>query len=184
MPEESTLNNDRTVRLRPVVPQDASFLLRVYASTRAEEMARVSWDDEQRAAFLKMQFDAQLHHYQSNFPNALHDVIQHAGRPVGRLYVLRTDEFIRILDITILPEFRNAGLGTPLIQDLMKEAARSRRPLRIYVESFNPSLRLFERLGFRKAEEQGMHFLMEWNSSDSSNNSDEGNEGDEGNDGQ
>ncbi|MDX6696148.1 MAG: hypothetical protein QOF02_3751 [Blastocatellia bacterium] len=172
MPEEARMDKDKKVRLRPVVPQDESFLVRVYASTRAEEMARVPWNEEQRAAFVKMQFDAQLHHYQSNFPDALHDVIQLAGQPVGRLYVLRTDEFIRILDITILPEYRNAGLGSPLIRNLMQEAARTRRPLRIYVESFNPSLRLFERLGFRKTEEQGMHLLMEWNSKDGSNDGD------------
>ncbi len=34
--------------------------------------------------------------------------------------------------------------------------------LRIYVESFNPSMRLFERLGFLPTEEHGIHLLMEW----------------------
>lgn len=165
MPEETSAEHgvEQRIILRPVEPQDESFLLRVYASTRAEEVARVPWNDAQREAFLKMQFDAQQQHYQSNFPSASHHVIEHAGRPVGRLYVLRTGEFIRILDITILPEFRNIGLGTPLIEDLMKEAGATRRPLRIYVESFNPSLRLFARLGFRQVEEQGIHLLMEWN---------------------
>lgn len=171
MPEESLTDNDKRVTLRPVAPADEGFLLQVYASTRAEELARVPWNEEQRAAFVKMQFDAQQHHYRSNFPTALHHIIEHEGRPVGRLYVLRTDEFIRILDITLVPERRNAGLGTPLLADLMDEAARTRRPLRIYVESFNPSLRLFERLGFRKVQEHnGLHFLMEWNSSSNSSN--------------
>jgi N-acetylglutamate synthase-like GNAT family acetyltransferase len=131
-------------------------------------MARVPWNDAQREAFLRMQFGAQLHHYQSNFPTALHHVIEHEGQPIGRLYVLRTDEFIRMLDITILPEFRSAGHGTALVKDLMLEAAASGRPLRIYVESFNPSLRLFERLGFKPVQEQGVHLLMEWTSSESS----------------
>jgi hypothetical protein len=43
----------------------------------------------------------------------------------------------------------------------MNEATSS-RPLRIYVESFNPSLRLFERLGFTAMEQEGIHLLMEW----------------------
>lgn len=168
MLKEPSADSSPAVRLRPVAPADYDFLLSVYASTRAEEMKLVPWDDAQRHAFIKMQFDSQQQHYGSNFPNARHDVIEQAERAVGRLYVLRTDEFIRILDITLLPEFRNAGLGTPIIKDLMNEAAAEHKPLRIYVESFNPSLRLFERLGFQKAHEEGMHFLMEWNDNNNS----------------
>jgi ribosomal protein S18 acetylase RimI-like enzyme len=173
MLEEALTDKNQPVRLRAATPEDEGFLLRVYASTRAEELARVPWNEEQRAAFVKMQFDAQQHHYQSNFPSASHQVIECAGQPVGRLYVLRTDEFTRILDITILPEFRSTGIGTPLIEDLMAEAASIRKPLRIYVESFNPSLRLFERLGFQQTEENGIHLLMEWNSSNGSSSGSE-----------
>lgn len=171
--------------MRPVAPADEGFLLQVYASTRSEELAHVPWTDEQRAAFVKMQFDAQQHHYRSNFPTALHHVIEQEGRPVGRLYVLRADDFIRILDITLVPERRNAGLGTPLLADLMDEAAETRRPLRIYVESFNPSLRLFERLGFRKVQEHNdVHFLMEWNNNTSSSNAgSDGSSSDDGSNG-
>jgi predicted GNAT family acetyltransferase len=62
-----------------------------------------------------------------------------------------------------LPEHRNQGLGTPLIKSLMEEAAQAGKPLTIYVESFNPSLRLFERLGFLKTEEgDGINLLMKW----------------------
>jgi ribosomal protein S18 acetylase RimI-like enzyme len=165
MLEETPAAHVQTLGLRAVGPEDEAFLLRVYASTRMDEMAMVPWTEEQRAVFVKMQFDAQLHHYQNHFPTATHEIIELAGQSAGRLYVLRTDEFIRILDITLLPEFRAAGAGTRLIHELMSEAAATRRPLRINVESFNPSLRLFERLGFRKAEENGIHFLMEWNSS-------------------
>lgn len=168
MLKEPSLNPAQPVRLRAVAPEDYDFLLGVYASTRAEEVARVPWSDEQRAAFIKMQFDSQQQHYQSNFPSARHSVIEREGQAVGRLYVLRTDEFIRILDITLLPEFRNARLGTPIIEDLMSEAAATHRPLRIFVEDFNPSLRLFERLGFQKVDEQGIHLLMEWNDNNNS----------------
>lgn len=161
MPEESSLDNAQAVRLRPATPLDEAFLVRVYSSTRADEMALVPWDEAQRAAFLKSQFDAQHHHYRSHFPNASYDIIERAGQAIGRLYVLRTDEFIRILDLTVLPEYRNASTGTQLIKVLMSEAIAAGVPLRIYVESFNPSLRLFERLGFQKVDEQGMHFLME-----------------------
>jgi len=82
-------------------------------------------------------------------------------RSVGRLYVARTEEYIEIMDITLLPQERNSGTGTSLIKALIDEATRL-RPLRIYVETFNPSLRLFERLGFKAVEEHGIQLLMEW----------------------
>lgn len=162
MPQEDTAAQAVGARLRPVEPGDESFLLQVYASIRAAEMAQVPWSDEQREAFVRMQFEAQQLHYQTHNPNATHDIILLKDQPVGRLYVSRREKEIRILDITILPEQRNQGLGTPLIENLMKEAADVGKPLNIYVESFNPSLRLFERLGFHKVEDDGVNYLLEW----------------------
>lgn len=156
-----TPNASSPVTLRPVVAADEPLLLEIYASTRAEEMAMVPWTKEQQEQFVRMQFASQLEHYKKLQPDANHDIITVNGRPVGRLYVARTEERIEIMDITVLPPDRNGGVGTTLIKALMDEASVS-RPLRIYVETFNPSLRLFERLGFKAVDEQGFHLLMEW----------------------
>ncbi|HEY6229825.1 MAG TPA: GNAT family N-acetyltransferase [Pyrinomonadaceae bacterium] len=156
-----TSNDPSTVTLRPVADADEPLLLEIYASTRAEEMAMVPWTKEQQEAFVRMQFASQQEHYKKLQPNANHDIIMLNGRPVGRLYVARTEARIEIMDITLLPPDRNSGIGSRLIQELMAEASPS-RPLRIYVETFNPSLRLFERLGFKAVDEQGIHLLMEW----------------------
>ena len=121
----------------------------------------VPWTREQQEAFVRMQFAAQQEHYGKLEPDANHDIIMFNGRPVGRLYVARTGDKIEIMDITVLPQERNAGIGSGLIKALMDEATRS-TPLRIYVESYNPSLRLFERLGFRPVGDEGVHLLMEW----------------------
>ena len=150
------------VRLRPVTPEDEAFLYEVYKSTRAEEMALVPWDAAQREAFLKMQFSAQQTHYRTYYTGTSHDIILSDADMVGRLYVAREESEIRILDITILPEHRNKGLGTPLIIDLIAEASRASLPLTIHVESFNPSHRLFERLGFSKVKDDGYYQVMEW----------------------
>ena len=66
------------------------------------------------------------------------------------------------MDITLLPEYRGSGAGSQLLAQLMTEADNAGKPLRIYVESFNRSLGLFERLGFSRAAEHGIHLLMEW----------------------
>ncbi len=160
--EERPAGAPAAITLSPARAEDEEFLRAVYASTRAAELAVVPWTETQRAAFINMQYDAQQHDYRGRFPDAAHNVVLLAGRPVGRLLVARTAEEIRILDLTILPEHRNAGIGTTLLHDLQTEAQAARKPARIYVESFNPSLGLFERLGFAKVAERGAHYLLEW----------------------
>ena len=148
--------------LRPVREDDEALLLEIYAGTRADEMALVPWDTAQKQAFLQMQLSAQRDHYRSYFPAARHDLILVGDQPVGRLYVDRRASEIRILDFTILPERRGRGIGTLVIQDLMKEAVEKNTSLSIYVESFNRSLGLFQRLGFAKMDENGASWLMVW----------------------
>ena len=159
--QNQTSNVSSAITLRPAVAADEPLLLEIYASTRADEMAMVPWTREQQEEFVRMQFAAQQEHYKKLQPDASHDIIMFNGRSVGRLYVARTKERIEIMDITLLPQDRNSGVGSNLIRGLMDEASPS-RPLRIYVESFNPSLRLFERLGFKAVDEEGIHLLMEW----------------------
>jgi GNAT superfamily N-acetyltransferase len=151
------------VTLRPVDnASDEAFLLSVYGSSRAEEMARVPWSEEQKQAFVKMQFTAQRDHYALVYPEAKHDIIYAAEKPVGRIYVDRNAERVHVLDVTVLPEHRGQGVGTALLRRLMDEAGASGIPVTIYVELFNPSLQLFEGLGFQREKEEGYQFLMKW----------------------
>jgi len=152
------------IALRPVTDADESFILAVYASTRAEELARVPWTQEQKDAFIHMQFAAQKRHYAAEYPQASHDIIVADGAPVGRIYLDRAAQEFHILDVTVLPQHRNRGIGSWLLRQVLDEAARAGKPVAIYVENFNPSLRLFERLGFRKAEENGFQLLVKWQS--------------------
>jgi RimJ/RimL family protein N-acetyltransferase len=151
------------ITLRPIGPDDLDFLVEVYGSTRAEEMAMVPWTIEQQQAFVRMQLTAQQDHYTKTYPTASYDIIMSDGRPVGRLYVARLDQEIRIIDITLLPAERNAGIGSYLIRELLDEANRTGKVTRIFVEEFNPSRRLFERLNFSLSEQHGFHMLLQCN---------------------
>jgi ribosomal protein S18 acetylase RimI-like enzyme len=77
------------------------------------------------------------------------------------LYIARWPEEIRIVDLALLPEYRNAGIGTGILTDLIAEATQSNKPVRIHVERFNPALNLYRRLGFAKIGEHGVYDLME-----------------------
>jgi ribosomal protein S18 acetylase RimI-like enzyme len=153
------------VHLRPAIDADREFLLALYGSVRAEELAMVTWEEGQREAFVRMQFDAQDSEYRRNNPNGTFDVIELQGRPIGRLYVDRRPTEIRIVDISLLPEFRGAGIGGGLLDELMREAAASGRRLTIHVEITNRAESLYSRLGFVEAARQGPYRRMEWTSS-------------------
>ena len=61
----------------------------------------------------------------------------------------------------ILPEHRGHGIGSSIMKSLLEEAEEARKSVTIYVESFNPSRRLFERLGFAEIESDGINLLLE-----------------------
>jgi ribosomal protein S18 acetylase RimI-like enzyme len=153
---------DEQISLRPVGESDDGFILSLYASTREQEMALVPWSPEQKDAFVRMQYAAQKRHYQAECPRAAHDIIYVDEIPVGRLYLDRRTDALHILDITLLPRHRGQGAGELVLRRVLEEARGAGKPVTIYVESFNPSIRLFERLGFQRDHEQGIQWLMKW----------------------
>ncbi|MCQ3973902.1 MAG: GNAT family N-acetyltransferase [Anaerolineae bacterium] len=152
----------QALTFRPIGPDDESFLYEVYASTRAEEMALVDWTEDQKKAFLRMQFNAQHQYYQDVYAGANFQVILLNEQPIGRLYLARWSHEIRIIDIALLSQFRNTGIGTALLKDLLAEAAQAGQVVTIHVEKFNQALRLYERLGFIKTLDKGVYFFLKW----------------------
>ncbi len=150
------------VTFRPIHKGDMGFLSRLYGSTRQQELAATGWNDQEKAQFLAMQFRAQHDHYQRHFPEARYQVIELHQVPVGRLYLDERAAEFRLLDIALLPEHRNRGIGSAILNRLLDEAARLNRPIRIHVEHFNPALRLYQRLGFSILEDRGVYHFMEW----------------------
>lgn len=152
------------VSFRAICEADTEFLLAVYASTRTDELAQVPWNDAQKDAFIRMQFEAQRKFYEGEYPGAEFQIILVTGEPAGRLYVHCREREIRIMDIALLPEFRGRGIGTHILETILAEGAQSHRAVTIHVESFNPAQRLYERLGFKRVATDGVYHLMEWQS--------------------
>jgi len=162
--QDSTTSAGSTgITLRSATPHDKDFLLSVYASTRAEELALTPWSDAERLAFVEMQFAAQHTDYERRFPTSDHSVVQVDGVSVGRIWIARGDDEIRLLDVALLPEHRNEGIGTFLLRRMQDEAAVAGKPLRHSVYKMNSAaLRFYHRLGFRVVEDFETYVLMEW----------------------
>jgi ribosomal protein S18 acetylase RimI-like enzyme len=156
------------ITLRPVSPADLPFLIQVYASTRDEEIAIVPWSPDQKRAFIEMQYNAQSIYYKKAYPGAETSVILLGSMRIGRLIVNRTPQEILLMDIALLPGHRNSGIGTGLLRSLIEEARQTQKVLRLHVETFNPAIRLYQRLGFFAVAQMGIYLEMEWKPSGNS----------------
>jgi ribosomal protein S18 acetylase RimI-like enzyme len=157
-----TTTSAGAVILRPATDGDRDHLLAVYASTRQEELDQVVWPPGAREAFLAQQFAAQDHEYRRHNPDGSFDVIEVDGVPAGRLYVDRRPGDLRIVDIALLPAYRGRGIGAMLVRGLQEAAASEGRIVSIHVEHSNRAAALYERLGFKLAEDLGVYRRMEW----------------------
>jgi RimJ/RimL family protein N-acetyltransferase len=149
------------ILLRPVRDDDRDFLFRLYASTREQELAPVPWSTERKESFLRQQFDVQTSWWLKQYSDATFDVVEVDGEPGGRLYVHRSPNEHRVVDIALMPFHRARGIGTQLLSEVVAEADRARTRVSLHVEVFNPARRLYERLGFVPVEDKGVYLLME-----------------------
>lgn len=163
MNDSTTHTSPVNVSLRPVTADDNEFLISVYGGTRAQELAQVQWEEGQKDAFIRWQFEMQQKEYETRFPDARYDVILVDGVPAGRIWVGVDDKQIRLLDIAVMAQFQNRGVGTILLRRLMDEAAQANKPLRHMVFVLNDNAhRFYERLGFTVIEDLGGYKHMEW----------------------
>ena len=130
-------------------------------------MALVDWTDQQKDEFLHMQFNAQHSFYHEQFSSAQFDIIESNNKAIGRLYVDRRADEIRIIDIALMPDYRGKGIGGELMQSLMKEASDSNLSVTIHVEHNNSAMHLYQRLGFRHIRDDGVYFFMKWDAANS-----------------
>ena len=147
-------------RLRPESEEDLAFLERLYVSVRWPELEPTAWPDEAKVDFLRSQFRVQRQQYQTQYGGAQFVVLERGTVAAGRLCVLRGPQDFRIVDISLLPEFRGQGIGTGLLGAVIREAARIHASVSLHVEKFNPAQRLYRRLGFVEAGESGPYWLM------------------------
>jgi ribosomal protein S18 acetylase RimI-like enzyme len=161
-PEYSFSTRAGTVTLRPEQPADEPFLFEVYASTREEELNLTGWTAAMRNAFLNQQFKAMRQGYAGMFPQGVFSIILLEGRPIGRQVVDRNTERICVVDVALLPPFQCQGIGTALMEAVLRLAVGENLPVRLHVVRDNRALNLYRRLGFQPLGEMDAYQEMEW----------------------
>lgn len=148
--------------LRTATAEDEQFLEALYADVRRAELAPFGWSRAQEDAFFKMQFQMQSRAYRMQFPGADYAIIELDGAAIGRTIVLRSEKEIRLVDVSLLAEFRNRGIGTVLLEQLKAETGCDRILSLRVLKTNTGAKRLYERLGLIVAEEADLHLTMEW----------------------
>jgi ribosomal protein S18 acetylase RimI-like enzyme len=159
---ESLLSEPGTITLRAATDADQDFLVAVFASTRADELQVLAWNPIQAEMFVTIQYNAQQQSYRFSYPAAENNIILRDGQPIGRMLVDRSEQAIHLVDIAILPEYRNLGVGAELIGGLLSEGAAKGREVALSVFHTNPAIHLYERLGFLKVDEDSLYWKMRW----------------------
>ena len=151
-----------SLALRDEERKDEDFLFTLYANTREEELNATGWPPEMRKTFLTLQFKAMRQGYATMFPCAQFSIILAGGQAIGRMVIDRGDHEIRLVDIAVMAGCRSQGIGTVLVGRLLEEAAAAGKTVALNVLQNSPATRLYQRLGFKFVEQNGMHQAMRW----------------------
>jgi GNAT superfamily N-acetyltransferase len=79
-------------------------------------------------------------------------IVQADGIDIGLLQVRDRADCIYLGDIQLDREYRNKGIGTNLIESVIRSAVIVNKPVRLRVLQGNPAKRLYLRLGFKEVE--------------------------------
>lgn len=156
------VDGDIGLALRPALAEDSDFLFELFLDARAGEFSLLPLEGAQREFLLRMQFEAQQRGYAARFPASTDAIVLFGNRPVGRLWLARNQDEIRLLDIALLSTQRGAGIGSSLLRQVLQQAAQEGYPVRLSVARTN--LRAFEfyqRLGFAVAAQNQVFLEME-----------------------
>ena len=139
-----------TLELRPATGEDAHFLRGLFAEGRAELFAAMPVGQEQLAALVQLQFDAQASGYRATYPRSVDHVILLGSAPAGRIWLEEDAESIHILDLVVARSHRRQGVARSMLLAIIDQADRSGRTVRLSVWHANDAaLALYRSLGFR-----------------------------------
>jgi GNAT superfamily N-acetyltransferase len=90
-------------------------------------------------------------------------IIQADGIDIGLLQIQERADCIYLGDIQLDREYRNQGIGTSLIESVIRSAIAVNKPVRLRVLNGNPAKRLYLRLGFQVIEKLDNCDRLEFN---------------------
>jgi GNAT superfamily N-acetyltransferase len=153
---------DSLTYLRPYDVSDDPFLYDVFATTWQSEVAALP-NQKLARHVLRIQHIAQERRFSALHPGQQRFVVLADGEQAGRLYVQQDGAVTRIVDLTLMPEFRSRGIGTRIVRDLCRLAGRDGHTLSLRVGRRHTGVTdLYSRLGFTLVAVDDLDNHLEW----------------------
>ena len=143
---------------RTAVAADHDFLFEVFRSALLPEDALLALPESKREPLLRARFEAREKEYRKSYVLADFDVLTVDGKTAGNLYVDRGDDEFILINISLLPRYRNQGIGTAVVGRLVEEAGRLVLPVRARVPRRSRAAHLLQRVGFERVGDDGDHY--------------------------
>ena len=148
---------------RSATPADEEFLFRLFAAERGCGVCAAGTGCEQLRPLLEMQYRARHFSYGKDFPAAVDMILSLAnGTAVDGILWSGRRKCYRTINIAVLPEHQNRGVGTWALRQIQQAAALEGTPCRLSVLKSSPALRLYERLGYVRVSADELSYEMEW----------------------
>ena len=93
-------------------------------------------------------------------PNLLKITVK--NQTAGYVYYKEEDAKIIVDVFTLLPEYRNNGLGSSILQDFIKTADKLNKPIILDTFKSNPAKEFYERNGFVVVDENYSHYILRY----------------------
>jgi GNAT superfamily N-acetyltransferase len=148
--------------LRACTEADDAFVYDVFSTTWESEVAALP-NQNLAQHVLRIQHIAQERRFAARYPEYQRYIVLHDGEPAGRLYVHETDSTMHVVDLTLMPEFRDQGIGTRLFHDLFRHAEAAGQSITLQVERRNErATMLYTALGFDLVTVDDLDNYFEW----------------------
>ena len=148
--------------LRPAGVEDEGFLFDVFSTTWQHAVAAMPNPDLVRH-FLRIQYTAQNRRFAARFNDHERAVVMHGGRPIGRVYLHRSEAVVTVIDMSLLPEHHSQGIGRSLLRDILEDAGQRGQAVALRVARRNTrAMSLYEAEGFRLSTMDDLDAYFEW----------------------
>lgn len=129
--------------------QDIEFLLRLRTETMVEHYLKAGKEVNEENLLSRIKY---------HFEYA--KIIFLNNEKIGLLKVSEHDDEIEIIQIQIVPNYQNKGIGRQIIQTILQEAFSKKIPVKLSVLKVNKAQNLYKNLGFEIYDENEFSYFM------------------------
>ncbi len=133
--------------------ENKAWLFNLHKLTMKEYIDKVyGWDEQREKAYLDNPLLFKRYHL----------ILVEQGEMVGAINFYYKDDVIKINRIEVLPDYQNKGIGSAVLDKIIKSAKNENMNVELRVFKINPACRLYSRKGFKIFKESDTHFYMRY----------------------